>query len=140
MVRLQSEPIDIVAVVASVADPEHGGLATFLGSTRAETAERAVVALEYEAHEEMALAEFRAIVEEAEARYGARCALAHRTGLVRVGEPSVAVAASAPHRPQAFAACRYLIDQAKTRVPIWKRSHYADGATQWQDGVQSAAS
>ncbi len=139
MVRLQSEPIDIAAVVASVAEPEHGGLATFLGSTRAETARRPVIALEYQAHDELAVVELQLIVDEAEARYGARCAIAHRLGTVATGEPSVAAAASAPHRPQAFAACRYLIDQAKKRAPIWKRTHYADGVTEWQDGVQRAA-
>ena len=135
MVCLQTEPIDIASVVASVTEPEHGGLATFLGTTRAEKAGHPVVALDYEAHEEMALAELRAIVEEAEARYRGRCALIHRTGLVPVGEASVLAAASAPHRPKAFAACRYLIDSAKERVPIWKRSHFADGAAGWHDGI-----
>ena len=140
MVRLQSEPIDLAAVVASVADPEHGGLATFLGTTRAETTDRAVVALDYEAHEQMAPAELGRIVEEAEARYGARCALVHRTGPVPVGEASVATAASAAHRAEAFAACRYLIDQVKQRAPIWKRTRYADGVAEWQDGLERAAS
>ena len=94
----------------------------------------AVERLTYEAYEELALAEMAAVAEEARARFGALVAVVHRTGAVEIGEPSVAVAASAGHRPEAFAACRYVIDEVKRRVPIWKRTDYADGASSWVDG------
>jgi molybdopterin synthase catalytic subunit len=97
-----------------------------------------VEALVYEAYEELALRELRAIAAEADARFGARVALAHRTGRVDAGDPSVAVAASAAHRPAAFAACRYAIDQLKARAPIWKQTVYADGGTAWIDGGAAA--
>lgn len=136
MVRIQPEPIDVAELLASVAHPEHGATATFLGSTRAEADGDEVAALDYEAHDDMALAELTAIAEEASSLHGARCAIVHRIGRVRVGEASVAVAASAPHRAEAFRACRHLIDQAKLRAPIWKRSEYAGGTAAWHDGLE----
>jgi molybdopterin synthase catalytic subunit len=134
MVALSSVPLDLATLVQAAADPEHGGLVTFIGSTRREGGRRPVRALVYEAYEELALQELQTIVEEAADRFGARIALAHRTGRVAVGEPSVAVAASAPHRPAAFAACRYAIDEVKARAPIWKQTEFADGETTWVDG------
>jgi molybdopterin synthase catalytic subunit len=134
MVALSSVPLDLATLVQAAADPEHGGLVTFIGSTRRETERRAVRALVYEAYEELALRELGAIAGEAADQFGARVAMAHRTGRVAVGEPSVAVAASAPHRPAAFAACRYVVDELKARAPIWKRTEYADGETTWVDG------
>lgn len=134
MIALSATPIDHAALVAAVADPEHGGIATFIGTTRRESDERPVETLRYEAYEELALAELRAIAGEAGAAYGARIAVVHRLGDVAVGEPSVAVAASSRHRPAAFAACRYVIDELKARAPIWKQSVHADGGTTWIDG------
>ena len=90
--------------------------------------------LEYEVYEELALSEMAAIAAEAERAFGARVAVEHRTGTVAVGDPSVIVAASAGHRPAAFAACRFVIDELKARVPIWKRTVYADGGVAWIDG------
>ena len=119
MVALSSIPLDLATLIQAAADPEHGGLVTFVGTTRRESDLRAVRALVYEAYEELALRELQTIAEEAAARFGARIALAHRTGRVSVGEASVAVAASAPSRPDAFAACRYAIDELKSRAPIW---------------------
>jgi molybdopterin synthase catalytic subunit len=139
MIALTADPIDLAALAAAVRDPEHGGLVTFLGTTRREESLRAVEALVYEAYEEVALRELRAIAAEAGARFGARVALVHRTGRVDVGDPSVAVAASAAHRPAAFAACRYAIDQLKARAPIWKQTVYADGGTAWIDGAAAIA-
>jgi molybdopterin synthase catalytic subunit len=138
MIVLTADPIDVGALGAAVQDPEHGGLVTFIGSTRREAGGREVVALEYEAYEELALGELAAIVDEARVRFGAHVAVAHRTGRVDVGDPSVAVAASAGHRPAAFAACRYVIDELKARAPIWKRTVYADGGTDWLDGRAAA--
>lgn len=134
MIELTASPISLDRLVSAAADPEHGGLVTFLGSTRREAALRPLAALVYDAYEELALREMRAIAGEAAARFGARVAIAHRTGRVEVGEPSVAVAASAPHRPAAFAACRHAIDELKARAPIWKQAVFADGGAAWIDG------
>jgi molybdopterin synthase catalytic subunit len=135
MILLTGEPLDPAVLVAAVADPDHGGTATFIGTTRRERgSDREVEELRYEAYEELALAELEVICAEAEARFRARVAVAHRIGAVAVGEPSVVAAASAGHRPAAFAACRYLIDELKARAPIWKQTVYADGRTSWVDG------
>jgi len=134
MIGLSADPLDLGTLVAHVNDPEHGGVASFLGCIRREAGIREVVAIEYEAYEELTLRELAAVADEAAARFGAAVAAAHRTGRVAVGEPSVAVACSAPHRPAAFAACRYVIDELKVRAPIWKRMIYADGAAEWVDG------
>lgn len=134
MIALTAEPLDLAPLLAAVGDPEHGGTATFIGTTRREGGGRAVAALDYEAYEELALAEMRAIALEAREAYGAVVAIAHRVGRVGVGEPSVMVAASAGHRPAAFAACRFAIDELKARVPLWKRTVFEDGAASWVDG------
>lgn len=139
MTGLTAEPLDLPALIAAVSDPEHGGLATFLGCIRREDAIRPVVAIEYQAYEELTERELADVAAEATARFGAHVACVHRTGRVAVGEPSVAVAVSAPHRPAAFAACRYVIDELKVRAPIWKRMRYADGATEWIDGRDRVA-
>ena len=134
MIELRDEPIDPGPLLAAVANPEHGASATFIGTTRRESGERAVAALHYEAYEELALAEMAAIADEAREAYGADVAVVHRVGRVDVGEPSVIVTASAGHRPAAFAACRFVIDEVKARVPIWKQTLYADGDATWIDG------
>lgn len=139
MIVLRDTPLDPAALLAAVSDAEHGGTALFIGTTRREAdGGRAVAALHYEAYAELALAEMAAIAAEAQEAFGARVAVEHRTGEVEVGAPSVAVAASAGHRPAAFAACRYVIDELKARVPIWKQTVYADGGTTWLDGCAPA--
>lgn len=135
MIRLSDGPLDAAGLLAAVADAEHGATALFVGTTRHEGGDRPVEALQYEAYEELALAEIAAIATEAEEAFAARVSVVHRTGVVAVGEPSVVVAASAGHRPDAFAACRYVIDELKSRVPIWKRTEYADGGAAWVDGA-----
>jgi molybdopterin synthase catalytic subunit len=132
---LTTAPIDIAALASMVADPEHGGLATFLGMTRREADRRAYRAIEYVAYDALAEREIAAIGREAEVRFGACVRIRHRTGIVPVGEASVGIAASAAHRADAFAACRYAIDALKLRVPIWKRAHFADGAVAWFDDI-----
>jgi molybdopterin synthase catalytic subunit len=130
---LTGTPLRLEELVAAVAEPEHGGIATFLGTTRREASGREFRAIEYAAYPALAESEIAAIVAEARDRFGATVRIQHRTGLVAVGEASVGIAASAPHRAEAFAACRYAIDELKARVPIWKRAHFADGATAWFD-------
>jgi len=122
-------PIDVADVLATVGDPSAGAIATFLGTTRRDNEGRAVVRLEYEAHERMAVREMHRLGEEAARRWGlARVAMVHRVGVVGLGEVSVAIAVAAPHRGEAFAACRWLIDRLKEIVPIWKKEHYEGGA------------
>ena len=135
-VVLSAEELSADEVLAQVRHPGAGGIALFLGTVRDNNDGRAVSLLEYEAYREMALAEMERIVADVEAAIPrARCAVAHRTGALRVGEVAVICAAAAPHRREAFAACRRLIDDVKARVPIWKREHGADGPywVGWED-------
>jgi molybdopterin converting factor subunit 1 len=115
-VRITAEPLTLDPLLARVADPRAGAVVTFTGMTRE------VEQLEYEAYSEMALGEMRGILERALARHGLCAAAAeHRTGTVALSEASVLVAASAPHRGEAFAGAREIIDEIKARAPIWKR-------------------
>ena len=135
-VEIREDALRIDEVVARVARPSAGGIDVFVGCVRDENDDRPVVLLEYEAYLPMALAEMKRIGEEIEARAtGVSVAAAHRVGALRVGDIAVICAASAPHRAEAFAACRALIDEIKHRVPIWKREHGPDGAywVGWQD-------
>jgi MoaE-MoaD fusion protein len=120
--------IDVAALEATVADPGAGAITTFVGTTRNENSGRRVLRLEYEAYEPMALSEMRKLAEEAVRRWGiTRSAITHRIGVVEIGEASVAIAVSAPHRAEAFLACRFLIDRIKEIVPIWKKEHFEGG-------------
>jgi molybdopterin synthase catalytic subunit len=134
MIAIGADPIDVAALVAAVADPSHGAICTFLGTTR-ETSPgdgRPVDALDYEAYAEMALADFASIADEARRRFGPlRIAIVHRTGRVALGEASVGVAVGSPHRAAAFDACEFAIDALKARAPIWKRESYRDGGSAW---------
>jgi molybdopterin synthase catalytic subunit len=115
LAEVTAEPLDLAAVAAAVRDPRAGGVVCFEGVTRE------VDALDYEAYVEMAREKLRAIGEEEAARHGlCAVALVHRTGRVPLSEPSVIVAASAPHRGEAFAGARALIDRVKAEAPIWK--------------------
>jgi molybdopterin synthase catalytic subunit len=127
-IRIGREPLDLAAIEASVADPAAGATVTFVGVTRRENAGRKVIRLEYEAYEPMALREMRKIAEEAGRRFAvSRVAISHRIGVVEIGQASVAIAVSAPHRGAAFDACRFAIDRLKEIVPIWKKEHFEGG-------------
>jgi len=141
MIALCAEPLALEPLIAAVRDDGHGAIVTFLGVTRVTSNgdPRPVAALEYEAYAALALREMEAIAAEAHARFGPlRIAIAHRTGRVDLGEPSVAIAVGTPHRPQAFAACAFAIDALKARVEIWKNECYADGATAWRPNAEAA--
>jgi molybdopterin synthase catalytic subunit len=128
MITLTDTPLDVRAIEDTVRDPGHGAILTFAGVARDTFGGRRVVALEYEAWAEPAVAELGRIAAEiAEKWPTARVAFAHRTGLVPIGEASVVVAVGAPHRDEAYAASRYAIDSLKARVPIWKKERYEDG-------------
>lgn len=129
--RLTEGPVNLTSVVVAVVDERAGAIATFLGTVRAQSRGREVIALEYEAYEEMAddvMAEIAADVTE---RYElCKVAITHRLGRVEVGETSVAIAVSAPHRQDALAACADVIEALKARVPLWKKELY-EGGEEW---------
>jgi len=128
MYSLSTDPIDLSALIAAVRDPAAGATATFLGLTRNHNDGRAVTLLEYEAYPGMAEQEMERIGMEASRRWPIhKIAVVHRTGPVPVGEASVAIAVSAAHRKEAFAACQFVIDRLKETVPIWKKEYFEGG-------------
>jgi MoaE-MoaD fusion protein len=128
VVLLGPEPIDLPGLIAHVSGPDAGAIATFLGTVRATARDRDVLDLEYEAYPGMAEQEIMRIARAVLAEHGClRAAIAHRTGVVEVGEASVGIAISSAHRAPAFAACKQAIDTLKLTVPIWKKERYADG-------------
>jgi MoaE-MoaD fusion protein len=130
-VRLSEEPLDLGAAVAEVADERAGAIATFVGTTRVESRGRTVLHLEYEAYEGMAERVMDELAASLRERHGL-CAVAihHRVGRVGIGEQTVAIAVSAPHRHDALAACREAIDTLKETVPLWKKEVY-EGGEEW---------
>jgi molybdopterin synthase catalytic subunit len=130
-IRLTADPIDLAAVTAEVADERAGAIATFLGTTRVHSRGRTVTHLEYEAFEGMAERELERIARSLKERYDlCEIAIAHRVGRVGIGETSVAIAVSAPHRADALAACKDAIDTLKESVPLWKKEVY-EGGEEW---------
>jgi len=126
--RLTHGPVNLTAVVVEVVDEQAGAIATFLGTVRAQSRGRDVIALEYEAYEEMAEEVMAEIADELTTRYAlCKVAISHRLGRVEVGETSVAIAVSAPHRQDALAACADAIEALKSRVPLWKKELYVGG-------------
>src|SRR4029078_11659508 len=127
--RLSTEPLSLDAVVDEVRSPQAGAIATFTRTTRMQSRGRTVLHLDYEGYEEMAEQVMREIAEELKSRYDlCEIAIHHRTGRVDIGEASVMIAVSAPHRQDALAACRDAIDTLKSRVPLWKKEFYGDGS------------
>jgi molybdopterin synthase catalytic subunit len=131
---LITDPIDLGALLALVQSPERGGVASFLGTVRNHHQGRDVLRLEYSAYGPMAEAECERIVAEAESRWDVAVALRHRVGGLEIGDTAVAIAAASAHRDEAFLACRYVIEEVKRRVPIWKREVYTDGSVEWVGG------
>jgi molybdopterin synthase catalytic subunit len=132
MIRLTSEPIDHAALTEAVRRPGCGAVVTFLGTVRDLTDGRVTVALDYEAYPGMAEKQLAEIEAQTRRRWPVGdIALVHRLGRLDVGEVSVAVAVSCPHRGDAFDACRFAIDRLKALVPIWKRENWSDGSTEW---------
>jgi len=126
--RLTHGPVNLTSVVVEVVDEQAGAIATFLGTVRARSRDRDVIALEYEAYEEMAEEVMAEIAAELDSRYElCKVAMSHRLGRVEVGETSVAIAVSAPHRQDALAACADAIEALKSQVPLWKKELYVGG-------------
>ncbi|MXW65081.1 MAG: molybdenum cofactor biosynthesis protein MoaE [Bacteroidetes bacterium SB0662_bin_6] len=145
-INIQETPLSLEEVLEFLRVEEAGGIDIFLGTTRRwteaeekttgeETDRRETILLEYECYKPMALKEMHRLVEESLARWPVRRAcLLHRIGEVPLREISVIAGVAAPHRADAFAACRYLIDTLKIRVPIWKKEHFVDGNARWVEG------
>jgi molybdopterin synthase catalytic subunit len=132
LIALTHDAINYTALTEQVRAPHCGAVVTFLGTVRDLTGERVTVALDYEAYPGMAEKKLAEIEADTRARWPVGdIALVHRLGRLEVGEVSVAVAVSCPHRADAFAACRHAIDRLKELVPIWKREHWNDGTTEW---------
>ncbi len=132
--RLAREPIDMAALASHVRAPEDGATVTFDGFVRNQSHNRPTLYLDYEAYESMALAKMREIGAQLHDKYRIhRVAMVHRLGRLEIGETSVFIAISAPHRAAAFDACRFAIDTLKRTVPIWKKEYFEDGAV-WADG------
>src|SRR2546422_8888708 len=132
--QLVREPIDMAAVARHVRAPEDGACVPFDGVVRNQSHNRPTLYLDYEAYESMALAKMREIGAQLHEKYRIRClAIVHRLGRLEIGDTSVFIAVSAPHRAAAFDACRFAIDTLKRTVPIWKKEYFEDGAV-WAEG------
>ena len=131
-VRIVDDRLDVGMIDDFLRDERAGAVCIFTGTTRRWTGDAETTRLEYEAYDAMAEAVMRNLAEQAMSRWAlSRAALMHRTGSVPLTEASVIVGVSAPHRNDAFAACRWLIDTLKTEVPVWKKERYADGRSEW---------
>jgi molybdopterin synthase catalytic subunit/molybdopterin converting factor small subunit len=129
--RLSEEPLDLEAAVREVADDRAGAIATFVGTTRSESRGRSVQYLEYEAYEGMAEKVMEELTRDLEAKHELTAvAIHHRTGRVEIGDRSVVIAVSAPHRQAALSACAEAIDRLKQTVPLWKKEVY-EGGEEW---------
>ena len=135
--ELTTDPLDARRLEAAVAHAGAGAICTFTGIVRDNSRGRSVTELDYEAYAEMATAEMRKIGDEIGERWPeARVAMAHRTGKLQIGDASVVVSVSCPHRAEAIAACKWGIDRLKDSVPIWKKEYASDG-TYWIEGDEA---
>lgn len=131
-VALQDDPIDIAGLLETVGDPDVGAHGWFFGVTRRTTSKRITESLHYDAYRPMAEQELQRLAALATSRFGLRrLVLIHRLGPVPIGEASVAVGCSSPHRSATFEALPWILNELKTQVPIWKRERFADGSTEW---------
>lgn len=141
MIRLTSDPIDYAELTESVRSTASGAVVLFLGTVRELSGGRRTVALDYDAYGPMAEVKLQELETEARGRWPVdQLAIVHRVGHLDLGEISVAVAVSCPHRHDAFEAARFLIDTLKVTVPLWKKENWSDGTTEWvHPGVEPAA-
>jgi molybdopterin synthase catalytic subunit len=131
--------IDPASLINEVSSPQYGAISLFVGTVREVNEGRSVSAIEYSAYKSMASAELDRILDEAEARFGiSALVVEHRIGLLGLGAVSVAIAAAHVHRAPALECTRYVIEEIKKRVPIWKKEHYADGTREWVDPTRAA--
>ena len=134
LITITHKPLDRAELVETVTHPSVGGIVVFEGVVRDNARGKQVRYLEYDVYPEMAVAQIREIIAEAERRWGVtRIAVAHRVGRLEIGEASVIIVVASPHRGEAFEACRYIIDTLKTSVPIWKKE-VATSGEEWVEG------
>jgi molybdopterin synthase catalytic subunit len=139
LASLVRTPIDPLEIVRTVSSPANGAVLLFLGAVRQINDGRGVTGIDYEAYEAMAQRELEAIVGEASSRFGTSdVAVQHRLGELGVEEVSVAIAVGHAHRDAAYAASRFVIEELKRHVPIWKLEHYVDGTREWVDPTRAA--
>ena len=132
--RLTNAPIDPTSLITQVASAEHGAILLFLGVVRDVNDGRGVTGIEYSAYEAMAASELEAIATEATGKFAtSSVVIEHRLGELGLEEASVAIAVAHAHRDEAYAVSRWVIEELKRRVPIWKREHYVDGTREWVD-------
>ena len=134
MTKVTTSRIDVAALERAVSSPKHGAVASFVGTVRSPHAGRRVLAVTYDCFTPLAEKELSRIVRAAEKRWPVRVRALHRIGRLSVGAASVAVAAGSGHRAEAFDACRFVIDEVKRTVPVWKKEHYARGDGRWLPG------
>ncbi|MBT8085065.1 MAG: molybdenum cofactor biosynthesis protein MoaE [Woeseia sp.] len=140
MMQMTASAIDPQSLREKLFDPQAGGFASFEGWIRNHNDGHVVTRLEYEAYEPLAIREGAQVIREAQERFDILSACCvHRSGLLEIGECAVWVGVSAAHRDAAFLACRYVIDQVKVRLPIWKKEHYANGTSGWVNCERCAA-
>jgi molybdopterin synthase catalytic subunit len=133
-VLVTTDPIDTAAILREVESPAHGASILFVGTVREVNDGRPVDGIEYTAYAAMAGKEMAAIATEAREKFsGSFVVIVHRIGELAIGDASVAIATANAHRDAAYQASRYVIEQLKARVPIWKREHYTDGTREWID-------
>jgi len=132
MIEVTSDAIDAESLKSTLVNAGAGGFCSFEGWVRNENEGRTVERLEYEAYEPLVISEGNKVLAEARQRFPyleAKCV--HRTGLLEIGEMAVWVGVASAHRDEAFKACRFIIDELKVRLPIWKKEHYVDGDSGW---------
>ena len=140
LARVTEQPIDPGGLLSGTLSQADGAALLFWGVVRNENDGRAVTHLEYSAYAQMAEREMLRIADEARERFGTGAIhVVHRVGLLQIGEASVAIAVASPHRAEAYEASRYVIEQLKQRVPVWKREGYVDGDTEWVPGFTRMA-
>ena len=134
--EIVSHPVTEGMVTEWLGDPAHGAEVIFFGAVRDHNDGRKVIGVHYDCYVPLALSTLKAVIREARERFGdeLRVCVLHAKGYLKVGELSVGIGVSAPHRAEAFDGCRYIIEEIKIRVPIWKQEHYTDGDSEWVQG------
>ena len=136
---LTDRTIDAPALLAEVSSPGCGASTLFLGTVRSSPEDGEVLGIEYSVYPDMAESEFGRLVDEAVKKWpGARIALRHRTGYIPTGEASIAIAVATPHRAECYECSRFLIEEIKHRVPIWKKEQFTSGDSRWVEGCKHA--
>jgi len=136
MFEIWDDPLQLQPLIDAVSSPEAGAVVTFQGTVRARSRGESVQFLEYEAHRPMAEKALREIGETAAQEWGSRVAITHRLGRLAVGETSILVAVSAPHRREAFAACQQVMDRVQEFLPVWKKEVTVSGSW-WVEGAET---